>query len=91
MFWTECRNLNLGLATKVRVYKGVGQEKSPRVASHVPESVGECERMNLHTPKGVPTLGVGVPMASQIFRKQLQGSKPIGLKRYFYQWKDLGT
>jgi len=31
--------------------------------------------MNPHTSKGASTLGVGVPMDSQVFRKQLQGSK----------------
>jgi hypothetical protein len=52
--------------------------------------VEKCERMNLHTPKWAPTLGVGVSMDSWIFRKQLQGSKPIGLKSYLYHWKVLG-
>jgi hypothetical protein len=47
----ECRNLNLGLATKARAYKGEGQEGRPGVTSHVLGSVGECEGMNLHTPK----------------------------------------
>jgi hypothetical protein len=36
-------------------------------------------------------LGVGVPMDSQIFRAQLQGSKPIGLKNSLYHWKDIET
>jgi hypothetical protein len=39
---------------------------------------------------GVPILGVGVSMNSQFFRKQLQGSKAIGLKRSLYHWKALG-
>jgi hypothetical protein len=69
-----CCNPNLGLVNKVRACKGVGQEKSLGVTSHVPESVGECEGMNLHTPKWAPTLGVGVSMDSQIFREWLQGS-----------------
>jgi hypothetical protein len=47
--------------------------------------------MNPHTPKGTPTLGVGVPVDSQIFRERLQGSKLIGLKRSLYRWKALGT
>ncbi len=47
----QCHNLSLGLATKVRAYKGVGQEGSPGVTSHALGSVGKCERMNLHTPK----------------------------------------
>jgi hypothetical protein len=46
-----CRNLNLGLATKARAYKSVGQKGSPRGTSYTPGSVGKCERMNPHTPK----------------------------------------
>jgi hypothetical protein len=53
--------------------------------------MGECEGMNLHIPKWTPTLGVGVPMDSRIFKENSQGSKPIGLKLYLYHWKDLGT
>jgi hypothetical protein len=55
------------------------------------ESVGECERMNTHTPKWAPMLGVGLPMDFRIFKKQFQGSKHIGLRSFTYHWKDLGT
>jgi len=37
--------------TKAKAYKGASQEGSPGVTFHVPESVGKCEGMNLHTPK----------------------------------------
>jgi hypothetical protein len=37
----SCRNPSLGLVTKARACKGVGQEGSPRITFHVPESVGE--------------------------------------------------
>ncbi len=47
----NCRNLNLGLATKARACKGVVQKGSLRVTSHAPGSVGKCEGMNRHTPK----------------------------------------
>jgi hypothetical protein len=47
----KCRNPNLGLATKARACKCEGQKGSSRVTSHVPVSVGECEGLNLHTPK----------------------------------------
>jgi len=57
-------NLSLGFVTKTNVCKVVGQEGSPRVTFHVPGNVGKCEEMNLHTPKGTPTLGVGVPVDS---------------------------
>ncbi len=53
------------------------QKCEPKVKfeSHIScsQSVGECEGMNLHTPKWAPTLGVGVLMDSQIFRGWLQG------------------
>jgi hypothetical protein len=52
--WEKCRNPNLGLVTKARVYKGVSQEGSPRVTSNAPENVKECEGMNPHTPKELP-------------------------------------
>ncbi len=64
-----CRNPSLGLATKARACKSVGQEGSPRITFHAPGSAKECERMNLHTPKGTPTLGVGDPVDAQIFRE----------------------
>jgi hypothetical protein len=45
--------------------------------------------MNTHTPKWTPILGVGVPMDSWIFKRRLQGSKPIGLKSFLYYWNIL--
>jgi len=66
--------------TKTRACKVAGQNGSPGVTPHAPGSVRKCEGMNPHTPKGVSTLGVGVPVDSQIFRWKLQGSKPNGLK-----------
>jgi hypothetical protein len=75
-----CYNPNLGLATKIKVCEGAGQEWSLRVTFYTLESVGECDGMNPHTPKGTPILGVEVSMYSQIFRRWLQGLKLIGLK-----------
>ncbi len=51
--WTNlaCRNPNLWLVTKVKVWKGACQEGSPEVTSHTPGSAKKCEGMNLHTPK----------------------------------------
>ncbi len=53
-------NTNIGFVTKAKGCKVVGQERSPRVMSYAPRSVRECERIDPHTPKGTPTLGVGV-------------------------------
>jgi hypothetical protein len=77
--------------TKAMVCKGAGQEWSSGVTFHAPESVGECEGMNPHTPKWAPTLGVRVPMDSWIFRRQLQRSKFIRLMDSLYYCKTLDT
>jgi hypothetical protein len=94
--WTRynnwfCRNPSLGLTIKIRACEGASQVWSPWVAFHALESAKECEGMNPHTPKWAPTLGIGISMDSQIFKKQLQGSKPIGLKSSLYHWKTLKT
>jgi hypothetical protein len=39
------------VAIKAKACKGVGQEGSPETTSHILGNVGECEGMNLHTPK----------------------------------------
>jgi len=64
-------NLNFGLVTKARAYKGASQEWNSGITFHVPKSVGECEGMNPHTPKWAFTLGVRVSMDFQIFKGQL--------------------
>ncbi len=69
--WSICYNLNLGLITKARAYKGASQKWSLRVTFHAHGSVGKCEGMNRHTPKWAPILGIRVPMDSWIFRGQL--------------------
>ncbi len=46
-----CHNPSLGLATKVRACKGVGQEWSSGITFHVSGNVRQCEGMNAHTPK----------------------------------------
>jgi hypothetical protein len=86
-----CRNSSLGLATKTRAYKGVSQKWSLGVTFHAPKSVGKCEGMNSHIPKWTSTLGIEVSMDSRIFKKQLQGSKFIGLNNFLYHWKFFET
>ncbi len=86
-----CRNPSLGLMTKVRACKNVGQEGSLGITFYSFGSAKECEGMNLHTFKKTPTLGVGVLVDFQIFREQLQGSKLIGLRQFLYHWKALRT
>ncbi len=43
----------------------------------------ECERMNPHTPKWTPTLGVGVPTDFWIFKDRFEGSKLIDWKNSY--------
>jgi len=81
-----CRNASLGLATKTRGCKVTGQEGSPGIMPHAPISARECEGINPHIAKGTPTLGIGVPADSRMFREKFEGSKPNGLKSYLYHW-----
>jgi len=70
---------------KAKALQGCGPRRSRGVTSHTPGSVRKCEGMRgsvrecTHTPKATPTLGDGVPVDSQNFREQLQGSKLNGL------------
>jgi hypothetical protein len=57
-----CRNLSLGLVTKAGACKVAREEGSSGVRLHALGNARECEGIDLHTPKGTPTLGVGVPM-----------------------------
>jgi hypothetical protein len=47
----NCRNPNVGLATKVKACKGVGQKRSLGITFHAPGNARECEGMNPNTPK----------------------------------------
>jgi hypothetical protein len=47
--------------------------------------------VNPHTPKATPTLGDGVPVDYQNFKKQFKGSKLNGLWRSLYHEKGLRT
>jgi hypothetical protein len=58
---------------------------------HALGSARKCEGMDPHTPKGTPTLGVGVLVDSQMFRERLQGSRPNGLRSSLYHWKEIET
>jgi hypothetical protein len=66
--------------TKVRACKGVGQEWSLGVTFHALGSVKECERMNPHTSKCVPTLGVGILMN---FQRVITRVKTHWIKKLF--------
>ncbi len=61
--------LTLGSRLRRGFAKGCGPKGSMGVTFHVVGSVGECEGMNLHTLKWVPSLRVGVPKDFQIFKE----------------------
>jgi len=87
--WIVVTTLALGLRPRQGLVK-VRTKSEPK--SHIScRSARECKGMNPHTPKWAPTLGVGVSMESQIFKRQIQGSNFIGLKGSLYHWKALGT
>ncbi len=83
--------LALGSRPRQNIAKGASQEWTLGITFHIQESVEECERMNLHTPKWAHTLGVGVLMDSWIFIEWFQRSKLIRWKSFLYHWKALGT
>jgi len=56
--------------TKARACKVAGQEGSSGVMLHAPRSARECEGIDPHTPKGPPTLGVGIPVDSRMFKEK---------------------
>jgi len=55
--------------TKARAYKVASQEGSSGVMPHAPRSARECKGIDLHTLKGTPILGIGVPVDSRMFRE----------------------
>jgi len=57
--------------TKARAYKVASQEGSSGVMPHAPRSARECKGIDLHTLKGTPILGIGVPVDSRMFRERL--------------------
>jgi len=61
---TKCCNPSPGLTTKAMGCKVTGQKGNPGVIPHALGSVRECEGIPPHTPKGIPTLGVGVSVDS---------------------------
>jgi hypothetical protein len=79
----NCFNPSLGLATKVRAYKVVGQEGSPGVASHDHGSARSVREWTLTLPSELPLWELESQMDPQIFKAWLQGSKPISFKKLF--------
>jgi hypothetical protein len=89
----KCRNSSLGLVTKARACKGACQKWNLGVTFHVPGRLKVWESVKIEPlhRKWTLTLGVGILMDFQIFKKQLQGSKLIRLRSFLNHWKSLGT
>jgi len=83
--------LVLGSQPRQKGLQGCEPRGSLGVTSETPGSVGECEGVSHHTPEATSTLGDGVPVDSQNFIDQFEGSKLNSLWRSLYHWKDLRT
>ncbi len=80
----DCCNPSLGLVTKAKACKIANQKRKL-------DREQKCEGMNLHTPKGASTLGVGVSVDSQMFKERFQKSKLNVLRSSLYHWKSIET
>ncbi len=79
-----CRNPSLGLATKTKACKVAGQMGGPRVISHALGSAKSVREWTLTLPSELPLWELEFEIDFWIFKARLQGSKPIGLKIFFY-------
>jgi hypothetical protein len=84
-----CHNPSFGFATKARGMERWGLKMQPNNHIHIPGNAEQCEGMNSHIPKLIPTLGVGVLRDFRIIKEQFEGSKFIGLKNSLYHWKTI--
>jgi hypothetical protein len=75
----DCYNPSLGLTTKARGYKVVGQEEDPEVTSLAPGSAKGVREWTLTLPSELPLWELESQMDSR-----LQGSKPMSLKGFLY-------
>jgi hypothetical protein len=82
-----CHNPNLGLATKERVGKVAGQERSPGVTPHAPESVGKCEGMNPSHFQGSFHFGNWSFCGLLNLQKAIAGVKTQWIKEFLISFK----
>ncbi len=61
----------------------------PGITFHALKNLKKCEIMNPHIHKWAPTLGVRVPMDSQISRERFQGVKTHGIEKFFIPWEKI--
>jgi hypothetical protein len=70
-----CRNPSLGLATKTRGYKVMGQVGDSRVTSHAPVSAKSMRESTFTLSSELPWWELESQMDFQNFREQFQGTK----------------
>ncbi len=75
--WGECGNPSLGLTTKARACKVVGQEGSPGIMPHAHGSARECEGTNPHTPKGTPFWELEFQWTPKCSKSDCRGQNPM--------------
>jgi hypothetical protein len=73
---SSCHNPSLGLATKAKVCKVVGQKGNMGVTFHAPESAKECEGMKLHIPKWTPCWELESQWIPKFLEHNCRGQNP---------------
>ncbi len=68
--YMACRYPSLGLMTKARGCKVISQKRKL-------DNEKKCEGMNPHTPKGAPTLGIGVQWTIECLESDCKGQNPM--------------
>jgi hypothetical protein len=85
------RNPSLGLVTKAKACKGVGQERSPRVTSYVPQSVGEWRNEHSHSQVS-SHFGSWNPDGLPDFQREIAKVKTHWIEKFFISlqrsWKN---
>ncbi len=94
--WRSLANLNptcvatlsLGLATKARGLQGYEPRERPKNNVTSSHECKECEGMNLHTPKWIPMLGIGIPNGLPNLQSVILGVKTHHLEDFFISLKN---
>jgi len=63
--------------TKAKACKVAGENGSSGITPHVIGSVGKCEGMHLHIPKGASTLGIKVLVDFPSLESDCRGQKSM--------------
>ncbi len=86
-----CRNSSLGLATKTRGCKAMGQMGDLEVTLHAPGNAKSVRELTLTVPNELPWWELESQMDSQNFKERFHESKLNGLWHSLYHWKAVET